>query len=248
MSSRFRTPYVAILFTGACIAIALFFDLHILVKMASTVLVSTFLFSCLAVIVMRESRIQNYEPKFRSPLYPWIQIVGIIGCGLLIFEMGREILIALSVFVVGSLFVYWFYGRIRTSREYALLHLIERITAKEITSHSLETELKEIIQERDEITKDRFDSIVENCIVLDIDTVMTLDDLFSMIAEVLSGRVAIDKSVLSNLLLTREKETSTVIGHGIAIPHIIIEGEKIFDILLVRCKQGVQFSESTQKV
>ena len=41
---------------------------------------------------MRESRVQNYEPKFQSSPYPQIQIqiqiqiIGIIGYGLQIFE------------------------------------------------------------------------------------------------------------------------------------------------------------------
>ncbi|GAI56472.1 unnamed protein product, partial [marine sediment metagenome] len=70
---------------------------------------------------------------------------------------------------MGGIFTYWFYGRIRASREYALLHLIERITAKELTTYSLEAELKEIIRERENIVKDRFDHLVENAIVLDID-------------------------------------------------------------------------------
>ena len=246
--NRFKTPYITILFTGVCIAIALFFDLTILVKVASTVLISTFLFSCLAVIIMRESKVQNYEPKFKSPLYPWIQIAGIIGCSLLIFEMGREALIAFCIFIVSGLFIYWFYGRIRTTREYAILHLIERITAKELTTHSLETELKEIIQERDDITKDRFDAIIENSMVLDIDKEMSVDAFFKIVSDVLSQRVHINASVLFQLLCAREKETSTVIGHGVAIPHIIIDGEKLFDILLVRCKNGITFSESAQKV
>jgi hypothetical protein len=55
--------------------------------------------------------------------------------------MGKETLLVSLILIVGGLFVYRFYGRIRTIREYALLHLIERITAKDLTTHSLETEL-----------------------------------------------------------------------------------------------------------
>ena len=75
--------------------------------------------------------------------------------------MGSQALLVGAVLVIGGLFVYWFYGRIRTTREFALLHLIERITAKDLTTHLLETELKEIIRERDEIVKDRFDRVID---------------------------------------------------------------------------------------
>jgi len=248
VSNRYKTPHIAIIFTGISIVISLFFDLSALVKMASTVLISTFLFSCFAVIIMRESRVQNYQPKFKSPLYPWVQILGIIGCGLLIFEMGKGSLIAFCVFIVGGLFIYWFYGRIRTTREFALLHLIERITAKELTSYTLETELKEIIRERDDITKDRFDYIVEKCVVLDIDKKIKLDDFFNLVSDTLSKSVKVKSSDLFELISERERETSTVIAPGIAIPHIIVDGEKLFDMLLIRCKEGIQFSESASKV
>ncbi len=248
VNNRYKTPHVAIIITGISIVITLFFDLTSLVKMASTVLISTFLFSCFAVIIMRESRVQNYQPKFKSPLYPWIQILGIIGCGLLIFNMGKESIIAFGVFIVVGLFIYWFYGRIQTTREFALLHLIERITAKELTSYTLETELKEIIRERDDITKDRFDNIIEKCVVLDIDKKTKLDDFFKLVSDALSESAKIKSSDLCKLISERERETSTVIAPGIAIPHIIVEGENLFDMLLVRCKEGIEFSESASKV
>jgi len=248
VNKRFKTPYIAIISTGLCIAIAVFFDLNTLVKMASTVLICTFLFSCLAVIIMRESRLQNYQPRFKSPLYPWVQIMGIIGCSFLIFEMGRDALIMFFIFIIGGLFIFWFYGRIKNTKEYALLHLIERITAKDLTSGLLETELKEIIQERDEITKDRFDAIIEKCIVLDIDEEMQLEDFFRLVAQKLSQRVKVKPQVLYQLISNREKETSTIIAPKMAIPHMVIEGNHLTDILIVRCKKGIEFSDKAEKV
>ena len=241
INARFKTPHVSILITGLFMIIALFLKLDILVKAASSVLILTYLFSCLSIIVLRESRLQNYQPSFRAPLYPWVQIVGIVSFGFLLFKMGREALLVVSVLIVGGLFIYWFYGRIRATREFALLHLVERLTSKDLTEHLLETELKEIIRERDDIAKDRFDGIIENCIVMDIDKRMNLEDFFSGAAEAMSARLNTDASVILRLLRAREKESSTVIGPGLAIPHIVMEGEKTFDILLARCKPGIVF-------
>lgn len=61
-------------------------------------------------------------------------------------------------------------------------------------------------------------------------------------------RLNVNPSVLLRLLLDREKESSTVLSPGLAIPHIVIDGEHTFDLLLARCKKGIMFSESTQKV
>ena len=49
-------------------------------------------------------------------------------------------------------------------------------------------------------------------------------------------------------LVDREKESSTAISRAIAIPHIIIDGEHKFSILLARCQNGINFSESAPKV
>jgi mannitol/fructose-specific phosphotransferase system IIA component (Ntr-type) len=248
INERFVTPHIALLVTGFMIALALLLRLEVLVEAASVVLILTNILSCLSVIILRESRLQNYQPKFRSPLYPWMQIAGIIGFGLLIFEMGSEALLITFILVIGGLFVYWFYGRIRATREYALLHLIERITAKELTTRSLEKELREIIRERDEIVKDRFDDIIERVTILDIEHSIRLEEFFRRIAGAMSPRLGIGADELFRLLVEREKQSSTVLRPDLAIPHIVIPGQHTFDILLARCREGIFFSEKEPKV
>lgn len=248
INERFKTPHVAIIVTGAFMTIAVFMKMDVLVKAASTVLILTYTFSCLSIIVLRESRLQNYQPRFRAPLYPWIQIAGMIGFGFLLFEIGKTALLASSILIVSGLFVYWFYGRIRTSREYALIYLIERITAKELTTRSLETELKEIIRERDDISKDRFDHIIEACMVLDVDLEVTMEDFFQLAADRMADRLEMEPDALYDLFIAREKESTTVLSSHLAIPHIIIDGEHGFDILLARCRPGVRFPGAAQDV
>ncbi len=248
INKRFGTPHNALFVTGLVITVALLFRLEILVEAASVVLILTNILSCLSVIIMRESRLQNYQPKFRAPLYPWMQIAGLVGFSFLIFEMGKEALLITFILIVGGLFVYWFYGRIRTTREYALLHLIERITAEELTTYSLETELKEIIRERDEIIKDRFDEIIEKSAVLDIRQSIQLEDFFKQVADVMSPHVDVESAELFKLLVERERQSSTVLSPYLAIPHIIIAGQQKFDILLARCREGIRFSEKETTV
>jgi len=106
INKRLETPHNALVVTGLVISAALLLKLDILVEAASVVLILTNILSCLSVIILRESRLQNYQPKFLAPLYPWMQIAGIIGFGLLIFEMGREALLITLALIVGGLFVY----------------------------------------------------------------------------------------------------------------------------------------------
>ena len=87
--SRYGTPSHSILFTsGLMILSILFLPLENLVKAASTMMLLLLMLVNLSVIVMRESNIKYYKPSFRSPLYPWIQILGIIMYGFLIYKMG----------------------------------------------------------------------------------------------------------------------------------------------------------------
>jgi len=248
IDKKLNTPRNAILFTGLLMIIALLFRLKVLVEAASTVLILTYMFSCFSVIIMRESHIQNYKPRFHAPLYPWVQIAGIFGFGFLLLEMGPEALIISIILIISGFLVYLFYGRIRSKSEYALLHVIERVTAKEITTNLLESELKDIIRERDDITKDRFDHIIEKAAVLDIKNRVTLDKLFKRIAETVSEKLHIPSKEVFNLLWQREKESSTAISQTLAIPHIVIEGEHIFDIFLIRVKDGVFFSDDAPNV
>jgi amino acid transporter/mannitol/fructose-specific phosphotransferase system IIA component (Ntr-type) len=241
VNKRFKTPHVAIILTGVLMILVMFLKLDSLVKVASTVLIMTYLFSCLSTIVLRESRLQNYQPRFKTPLYPVLQIVGIGGFGFILFKMGGAALMASSFMIVGGLFVYWFYGRIRTSREFALIYLIERVTARELTTRSLETELKEIIQERDEISKDRFDHVVEECVVLDIDMAISMEDFFQLVADRMSARLGFEPDTYYRHLIERENESTTVLSPHLAIPHMVIEGEHKFDILLARCRPGIKF-------
>jgi len=243
VSARFGTPHVALLVTGTFVALSLVLRLDVLIKAASTILILTYLLANLSIIILRESRLVNYQPRFKTPLYPWIQIMGIVGFGFLILEMGGEALLMSAFLILGGLCVFLLYGRFRAVKEYALLHLIERITARELVSGSLESELKEIVRERDEIVKDRFDQMIEEGDILDIEKSISAEQFFALSAKAMSAKLETDWMALFQALLAREKESSTVITPNLAIPHVIIEGEHNFAVLMARCKEGIGFSE-----
>jgi mannitol/fructose-specific phosphotransferase system IIA component (Ntr-type) len=222
--------------------------LQTLVKAASSILILTYVFTCLAVIILREGRLQNYQPHFHVPLYPWVQILGTVGFLFLLYEIGQEAIVTTVLLVAGGLLTYWFFGRIRSTREYALLHLIERITDRDLTEHSLESELKEIIRERDDLLMDRFDHLIEDCHILDIDEPMQAEGFFRKAAEIMAERLKTDPEALFRQFMEREGESSTVLNPYLAVPHVIIDGERAFDLLLVRCREGISFSEEAPQV
>jgi amino acid transporter len=248
VGARFQTPHVAILTTGILVILPLFINLRILVESASIGLILTNVLANLSVIALRESRLQNYRPRFRAPLYPWLQIVGVVGFAFVLLEMREEaFLISAGLALVGFA-VYWFYGRAQVEQESALLHVVARLTARELVTGRLEAELKDIIRERDEIVQDRFDVIVEKCAVVDVPAGTTLEEFTARAAEMMAPRMAVSVERLQELLLEREKQSSTVLGPGLAVPHVVIDGQEKFDILLARSQDGIAFSEEAPKV
>lgn len=244
VNSEFKTPHNAIILTVAFMMfLIIFLDLELLVKVASTLMLVLFLLINLAVIVMRESRIQNYKPSFKSPLYPWIQVIAIISYGVMIAGMGGKALIISGIFILLSFCWYAVYGKIRSNRESALVYLVKRVKSSELDSAELESELREILLERDSIEQDRFDLLIEKCPVLDILEPITKEDFFRKVSQAISKDLLCGEREIFKKLTGREAESSTVIMPELAIPHIIVSGENKFDVVLVRARQGVFFSE-----
>ena len=243
VNTRFQTPHISILLTsGFMVVIILFLSIEDLVKTASTLQIFLFMMVNISVIVMRESRIQNYRPKFKVPLYPWLPVGALVMYCFLLVEMGAiPLVISGGFFLIGWL-IFFAYSRVRVHRKSALMHVVERVTAKELQSKTLENELREIVIARDEIVEDRFDLLIKQCEVIDLVDPIPLEEVFHQAAEVLSKRLKIDSDLLYEGFKEREQQSCTVVHPGLAIPHVIIPGSNKFDVLLVRCRPGLSFS------
>jgi len=169
VSERFKTPHISILLTsGSVIAAVTFLDVEALAKTASTLLIILYLLGNASVIVMRESKIQSYRPKFKSPLYPYMHFFAIIAYSTLIINMGTLPLLIAVGFVGLSAVWYLLYVAKRISRASAAMHVVERITDKELNTVTLEDELRDILLERDDVIEDRFDQLIKKCEIIDV--------------------------------------------------------------------------------
>ena len=246
ISSKFKTPYLSILFTGSFMILAiLFLRLELLVKVASSILILLYIFANLTLILFRESKILSYRPKFYSPFYPYPQILGILGGIFLLIEMGTFIIIMMMVFLLLGIIWYKFYAQKRAAQNSALIYVLERLVAKdkELASESLLTELKDIVIQRDDIIKDKFHKLIEESKVLDIEPPLKMEDFFKKVSDILSKDLNTESEELFNKFLEREIESSTVIAKGLAIPHITVKGENIFKVILIRAQSGIIFPE-----
>ena len=128
------------------------------------------------------------------------------------------------------------------------MHIVERVTARELKTVTLENELRDILIERDDINEDRFDQLIKDCQILDVQGNQLAEKVFREIAIMLAGKLQTDEYVLFEKFLHREAEGGTVVEPGFAIPHIVVEGEHKFDVLLVRAVDGINFPHSPDAV
>ena len=105
------TPINTILFTCFFMSlIILFLDIEKIVKLASAFKVSMFIAVNICVIVLRETAVQWYKPSYKSPLYPYIQIFGILSGLILLFYLGWMPLLVLVIIALLGIIIFYFYG------------------------------------------------------------------------------------------------------------------------------------------
>src|SRR5690606_15515930 len=91
-------------------------------KLASTFQLLIFMFINFSVIVFRNSKIESYDPGYKSPFYPYMQIIGIIISIVLIAYMGwMAIFFTAAMFFIGILW-FQYYARVQVKRDGAIFH------------------------------------------------------------------------------------------------------------------------------
>jgi len=113
---KYLTPVASIIIT--CITmtfVILFLDVVKIAKLASAFMVMMFISVNLCVIILRETSAQWYNPTYRSPLYPFVQIFGIISGIVLLIFLGLVPLLAILTIVILGYLIYLKIGK-KTAR------------------------------------------------------------------------------------------------------------------------------------
>jgi mannitol/fructose-specific phosphotransferase system IIA component (Ntr-type) len=162
--------------------------------------------------------------------------------------MGTVPLILVGVFILGGLGWYFIYAHGKIKREYALLHVAERVTGIKSTDHLLDEELREILIDRDNITEARFERKIRNSVILDLKHFVAPEEFAEKVAKPLAERLNMSEKELYKLLMKREKKSNIITRPGFAVISFHIKGRKKFEIALVRTKKGARFSDKTPPV
>jgi mannitol/fructose-specific phosphotransferase system IIA component (Ntr-type) len=235
---RLGTPTLAILVTAAAmIATLLFLDVAAIAKLASAFQLLLFSFLCLAVIIMRESGIEAYDPGFRAPLFPWLQIFGIFGPLWLITEMG-ELAVLFTIGVAALAIVWYFYFvRGRVPREGAIYHAFARLGERRY--EGLDSELSDIVRELGLRPDDPFDMVVARAQVIDVAGEPSFRELAGRAAGLLSDRTGLPAGDLQRAYVEEAEAGGTPVAGGVALPHVRADGVEEPELVLFRSRRGL---------
>jgi APA family basic amino acid/polyamine antiporter len=236
---RTKTPILAILFTSGLMIFAIVgLDETAIAKVASTFQLLIFMLVNVAVIVMRESKIEFYDPVYRTPLYPSMQIAGILASLFLMSYIGTDALVLTLIVVSLSALWYALYASKSVTRHGAIFHWFAQLGERRY--EGLEDELHQILREKGLREEDPFDEVVTRAQVIDIAKPTTLMDITMQASRLLTQKYPmLNESQLVADFLKSMGSNYTMIPQGATMPNLRLKAINHTEIIMVRTRECV---------
>jgi len=232
-------PVHAIYATVALILVfVVLFDATRIAKLAGAFQLTMFALSCLAVIVMRESRIESYDPRYRSPFYPWLHILGVLTPFWLIVQMGLLASLFTGGLITFGAMWYTYYARERVDREGAIYHVFERLGRNR--DAGLDRELREIMKEKGLRDSDPFEEVVTAASIIDTPGGTGFRNVIWEASACLADASGVPVKELGEDFLQGTVVGMTPVSHGVALPHLRRTDIESPRLVLVRCPGGME--------
>lgn len=239
--SRFGTPVPAILVTaGLMVAVILLLDVEGIAKLASAFQLLIFGLLNVSVIVMRESRIAGYVPGYRSPLYPWLQIIGIVTPVLLVAQLGALAIGLSSLLILAGVAWYIYYVRPNedVDREGAIYHLFARLGKRQYDG--LDGELRTILKEKGFADETSFEHLVTRSAVLDVGEGTTYEEAVGLASGLLAQQLPLSHEDLARGFEAGSRYGATPVTRGAALPHQRLASVDTTYLVMVRSRSGIE--------
>ncbi len=237
---RFGTPVFGVVSTGAAIAlVVLAFDAESIAKLASAFVLLTLGLVNLAVLVLRASEIKSYAPSFRSPLYPWTQLVGIAISGYLISRLGSAALVFVGVVTAVGWAWHHLYATPRTERAGAIRHVFRRWGRE--ADDSLEREISAAMAGHGLRDRDDYTGLIARAVVLSIPEGADIGEAAARASTVLSDRIGVPtERVTERFLETGSLWIQPSSDHPTATPVALFEVLDVDQLVIVRASSGIR--------
>jgi basic amino acid/polyamine antiporter, APA family len=184
-------------------------------KLASTFQLLIFLFINFSVIVFRKSNIESYDPGYKSPFYPYMQVIGMIISIVLIAYMGWMAIFFTAVIVLMGVLWYQYYARVRVKREGAIFHWFALLGKYQYSE--LESEFMTIIKEKGLRQGDPFDETIIRARITHTDKETDFEHLLNYVSGIFSAEMHVKKEVLKKEFLA-----ATSIDPALVIPKVSV--------------------------
>ena len=225
--------------TGIIIAIVVFLDPIGIAKLASAFQLLMFALLCGAVIVMRESGLDSYDPGYKAPFYPWVPLFGLMAPFVLISQMGWLPTLFSAGLIVAGVGWYQTYGRRRVERRGAIFHVFARLG--EARHEELDTELRTILKEKGLRDHDPFEEVVIDAIVLDLDGRPQFTEVIETVSAALTKRSGLSHATFVEGFTEGTQTGATPVAKGVALPHMRLPGLEHPLLVLVRLREEMHF-------
>ncbi len=243
---KFKTPHISVLVTtGVMLLVLILFDVEAVAKLASAFQLLLFFLINLSVIVMRESKIEAYKPGYKSPLYPWVQIAGMIISLWLVAEMGL-----LAVGLTGTLIIicigwYFYYSHGKVKRQGAIYHIHARLG--QLRYEALEHELMTIINEKNLNTSLTYEEVIARSIVNQVTNEQSdFDRLILKSTISLSKRLNVDKNELREGLFDLEKDF-TKLKEGVYFNFVRMKEARFPEMVAIQSVEGITLNQGKEQ-
>ncbi|MTI86801.1 MAG: amino acid permease [Balneolaceae bacterium] len=239
---KYNTPTTSVVATmGIMIFIILAFNVSEVAKLASAFKLLIFGLLNFAVIVMRESQIEEYDPGYKSPFYPWVQLIGMLVSTVLIFEMGIVsilFVIGVMIFSVGW-YYYYSYGKI--DRQGAIYHVHARLG--KFKDRGLEREMRTILREKGLRREDPYEEMIARADVLEFESDISYEYIIEKASKRLAEKSNRSVSEIHSFLSKMDEDKVISIADGVVLNHARISGEILPRMVMVRIKSGFEITK-----
>ncbi|MGM0550591.1 MAG: amino acid permease [Bacteroidota bacterium] len=237
--SRSGVPMLSIFITTLFVLLLiLLVSEESIAKVASAFQLFIFMLINFAVIVFRKSRIESYDPGYRSPLYPWMQIAGILISLVLISYMGLLTMAFSVLIILASIIWYYYYARERVKREGAIFHWFALLGKYQYDD--LENEFMTILKEKGLRQGDPFDETVIRSKITHIERELSFQELLEKVTETFSTEMHINKEDLKNEFMVVSAFEPTMILPEISILYGRNHGVDHPELHIVIARKGIE--------
>tara|TARA_B100000686_G_scaffold342823_1_gene422632 strand:+ start:1013 stop:3097 length:2085 start_codon:yes stop_codon:yes gene_type:complete len=238
--SRFGTPLWGIILTGAgMVFIVVAFGAGAIAKLASAFVLVKLALVNLAVIVLRSAKISSYAPGFRTPLYPFTQLVG-IGISLyLIVKLGTFPLLLVCGATVATLLWYQIFGRDRVTHSAGAIHHVFKRFG-EAADTRVDREISAAMQSHGLRSEDDYAGLIARAAVISIPADGDISDAATRASQVLGNRIGTGaEQVNERFLETGSLWIQPSETHPTATPVAFFDESEDDHLVIVRSENGI---------